>query len=101
MGDFKAFATAAHVGRGLPLFSQSLIIDVTQSSTFSLADALMASRVPAEVPNFSPMLYHFDLASQTASSTSPKSMMLRKPEHKIQIHVLLTQVHVSGTVFYR
>ena len=77
MGDFKAFATAAHVGRGLPLFNQSLIMAMIQSSGFSLAPVLMASNVPGDVPSFNPIMYHRALASQTASSTSPRSLMSR------------------------
>ena len=80
IGDFKAFATAAHVGGVLLLFNQSLIMAVIQSSGFILASILMASSVPVDVPSFSPRLYHFDRASQTASSTSLRSMMLRFPE---------------------
>ena len=78
MGDFNAFATVVHVGRGLPLFSQSLIMGVMQRSGLSLPVELMESSVPGEVPSFSPMLYHLDLASQTASSTSLRSLMPKK-----------------------
>ena len=80
MGDLRALATAAHVGRGLPLFNQSLIMEVIQSSGFRFSDLLIESSVPGEVPSFSPMLYHLTLASQTVSRTSPRSLMPRSPE---------------------
>ena len=92
MGDFNAFATAAHVGRGLPLFNQCLIMAVIQSSTFSLADALMASSVPGEVPSSNPMLYHFDLDSQTAFWTPRRSSMLRKPDDHMAGHNVICSV---------
>ena len=79
MGDFKAFATAAHVSGGLPLLNQSLIMGVTQRSGLSLPAKLIESSVPDDVPSFNPMLYHRALASQTASSTSPRSLMVSCP----------------------
>ena len=86
MGDFKASARAAHVGRGLPLFSQSLIMGVMQRSGLSLPIKLMASSVPGLVPSIIPMLYHFDLASQTASITALRSLMPRKPDGQMTCH---------------
>ena len=104
MGDFKAFATAAHVGRGLPLLNQSLIMAMIQSSGFSLVPVMMASSVPGDVPSSNPIVYHFDRASHTALSTSARSLMLRCPacENKQTIsrqdNIMIVQIY---SILYR
>ena len=89
MGDFKASATAAHVGRGSPLFNQSLIMAVTHSSGSPLAAFFMESNVPGEVPTCNPMLYHFDLASQTAFRTLTRSLIPRIPKMETMVIIIL------------
>ena len=82
MGDLRASARAAQLGRGFPLFNHSLIMAVTQLSGFSLQVILMESSVLVEVPSLRPMLYHFTLASHTLSRTVQMSVIQREAAEK-------------------
>ena len=82
MRDLRALASSAHEGLGFPFFNQSLIMAVRHLPGFRPV-ASMESRVPAEMPSLRPMLNHSDLASHTASRTSPKWSMVSFPANKI------------------
>ena len=65
-------------------------MSVKQVSTLSLDVVLIESSVLDEVPSFSPKLYHFDLAFQTASNTLARS--------SLQMSSIIRSIKINGGV---
>ena len=79
-GWLECFGQLWPRGLGPPILQPVLdhAMAVRHLSGFWLV-ALMESRVPTEMPSLRPMLYHFDLASHTASRTLARSPVVSFP----------------------